>query len=45
MEDVELMFENAKSYNRDDSQIYRDALELQASLAPVTVNALNLSRS
>ncbi|KAI9886653.1 MAG: hypothetical protein M1823_001567 [Watsoniomyces obsoletus] len=29
MQDVELMFENAKSYNREDSQIYKDAVELQ----------------
>jgi len=29
MKDVELMFENAKSYNTDDSQIYKDALHLQ----------------
>lgn len=28
--DVELMFENAKSYNTDDSQIYKDAVLLQA---------------
>lgn len=29
MVDVELMFENAKTYNRDDSQIYKDAVDLQ----------------
>ena len=29
MVDVETMFENAKSYNRDDSQIYKDAVDLQ----------------
>ncbi|KAI9788614.1 MAG: hypothetical protein M1816_006760 [Peltula sp. TS41687] len=29
MKDVELMFENAKTYNRDDSQIHKDAVELQ----------------
>lgn len=29
MKDVEVMFENAKSYNRDDSQIHKDAVELQ----------------
>lgn len=30
MRDVHLMFENAKSYNQDDSQIYKDAVHLQA---------------
>lgn len=30
MVDVNLMFENAKSYNQDESQIYKDAVELQA---------------
>lgn len=30
MVDVDLMFENAKSYNQDESQIFRDAVELQA---------------
>ncbi|KAG0647295.1 chromatin remodeling [Hyphodiscus hymeniophilus] len=29
MKDLELMFENAKSYNMDDSVIYKDAVELQ----------------
>jgi len=29
MKDVEIMFENAKMYNRDDSQIYKDAVDLQ----------------
>ncbi|KAF2760855.1 Bromodomain-containing protein [Pseudovirgaria hyperparasitica] len=29
MKDVEIMFENAKSYNKDDSQIYQDAIHLQ----------------
>ncbi|KAH0543967.1 hypothetical protein FGG08_001734 [Glutinoglossum americanum] len=29
MKDVETMFENAKMYNRDDSQIYKDAVDLQ----------------
>lgn len=29
MKDVELMFDNAKSYNADESQIYIDAVELQ----------------
>ncbi|THV75028.1 hypothetical protein D6D29_00117 [Aureobasidium pullulans] len=30
MRDVDLMFENAKKYNEDESQIYKDAVELQA---------------
>jgi chromatin structure-remodeling complex subunit RSC1/2 len=29
MVDVELMFENAKKYNEDDSQVYKDAVHLQ----------------
>ncbi|KAI9822882.1 MAG: hypothetical protein M1832_002907 [Thelocarpon impressellum] len=29
MKDVEVMFENAKSYNQDESQIYKDAADLQ----------------
>jgi len=29
MKDVELMFENAKSYNEDGSTIYKDAVDLQ----------------
>ncbi|KAF4537579.1 Chromatin structure-remodeling complex protein rsc1 [Lasiodiplodia theobromae] len=29
MKDVEIMFENAKSYNQDESQIYKDAVYLQ----------------
>ncbi|KAI9666205.1 MAG: hypothetical protein M1821_004140 [Bathelium mastoideum] len=29
MKDVDVMFENAKSYNQDESQIYKDAVELQ----------------
>ncbi|KAF2258533.1 hypothetical protein CC78DRAFT_572430 [Lojkania enalia] len=29
MQDVELMFENAKTYNEDDSQVYQDAVYLQ----------------
>ncbi|KAI9797955.1 MAG: hypothetical protein M1833_005011 [Piccolia ochrophora] len=29
MKDVDTMFENAKLYNRDDSEIYKDAVELQ----------------
>lgn len=29
MKDLELLFENAKAYNLEDSQIYRDAVDLQ----------------
>ncbi|KAJ5162435.1 Bromodomain [Penicillium capsulatum] len=29
MRDLDLMFENAKAYNQSDSQIYRDAVDLQ----------------
>ena len=29
MKDVDTMFENAKSYNQDESQVYKDALYLQ----------------
>lgn len=29
MKDMDLMFENAKMYNEDDSEIYKDAVELQ----------------
>ena len=31
MKDIDLMFNNAKEYNRDDSQIYKDAIELQVN--------------
>lgn len=30
MQDIELMFENAKTYNEDDSKVYKAAVELQA---------------
>ncbi|CAG8982462.1 hypothetical protein HYALB_00009956 [Hymenoscyphus albidus] len=29
MKDLDLMFENAKSYNLEDSQVYKDAVDLQ----------------
>ncbi|TVY81945.1 Chromatin structure-remodeling complex subunit RSC1 [Lachnellula suecica] len=29
LKDLDLMFENAKSYNLEDSQVYRDAVDLQ----------------
>ena len=41
MRDIDVMFNNAKSYNQDESQIYKDAVYLQVcscstSLAFVT---------
>jgi hypothetical protein len=32
IEDMELMFENAKAFNEDDSQLYKDAVLLQVNL-------------
>ena len=32
MKDIEQIFENAKLYNEDESQIYKDAVDLQVSL-------------
>lgn len=32
MRDVDTMFNNAKSYNQDESQIYKDAVYLQVRL-------------
>jgi chromatin structure-remodeling complex subunit RSC1/2 len=29
MKDIDLMFDNAKLYNQDESQIYKDAVALQ----------------
>ncbi|KAI9816942.1 MAG: hypothetical protein M1826_001714 [Phylliscum demangeonii] len=29
MEDIEMMFRNAQAFNREDSQVYRDAVDLQ----------------
>ena len=31
MKDIEQIFENAKLYNEDESQIYKDAVDLQVS--------------
>ena len=33
MKDVEIMFDNAKTYNREDSQIYKDAVDLQVGIS------------
>ena len=33
MRDIDVMFNNAKSYNQDESQIYKDALYLQVCLS------------
>ena len=30
MRDVDLMFDNAKAYNQDESEIHKDAVDLQA---------------
>lgn len=35
MRDIDIMFNNAKSYNEDESQIYKEAVFLQVS--PITV--------
>ena len=32
MKDIEQIFDNAKLYNEDESQIYKDAVDLQVSL-------------
>ena len=32
MRDIDTMFNNAKAYNQDESQIYKDAIYLQACL-------------
>jgi len=31
LRDIDTMFNNAKSYNQDESQIYKDAVYLQVS--------------
>ena len=31
MKDIEQIFDNAKLYNEDESQIYKDAVDLQVS--------------
>ncbi|POS83873.1 hypothetical protein EPUL_004566 [Erysiphe pulchra] len=36
LKDLELMFENAKSYNREDSQVYIDAVDLQKEARLIT---------
>lgn len=40
MTDVDLMFENAKLYNEDESQIYKDAVELQLETRKVAEQEL-----
>ena len=32
MRDIDVMFNNAKSYNQDESQIYKDAVYLQVCI-------------
>ena len=34
MKDIDQMFENAKLYNEDESQIYKDAVYLQVGFLP-----------
>ena len=34
MRDIDTMFNNAKSYNQDESQIYKDAVYLQVYSTP-----------
>ena len=38
MRDIDTMFNNAQSYNQDESQIYRDAVYLQVCLTCVMSN-------
>jgi len=41
MKDVELMFNNAKQYNEDDSIIYQDAVDLMVKSTNVLMYARN----
>ena len=41
MKDVELMFNNAKQYNEDDSIIYQDAVDLMVKSTNVLTCARN----
>ncbi len=41
MRDIELMFENAKTYNEDESEIYMDAVELQACILTLNLMSTN----
>jgi len=41
MKDVELMFNNAKQYNEDDSIIYQDAVDLMVRSTNVLMYARN----
>jgi len=45
MGDVEQMFENAKAYNEDDSEIYKDAVELQTEIRKLAQEELTRSDS
>lgn len=37
MKDVDTMFNNAKLYNEDESQVYKDAVQLQVRTLSVVV--------
>ena len=43
MRDIDVMFNNAKSYNQDESQIYKDAVYLQVCLRNATLALLMLT--
>lgn len=42
MRDIDVMFNNAKSYNQDESQIYKDAVYLQVLLCNASLALLIL---
>jgi len=41
MKDLETMFENAKSYNQDESQVYKDAVYLQKETKKIAEEVRN----
>ncbi len=43
MRDVDVMFNNAKSYNQDESQIYKDAVYLQVCFCKATLALVMLT--
>lgn len=43
MRDVEQMFENARVYNEDESEIYKDAVELQKEVRKIAQEEMNRS--
>jgi hypothetical protein len=40
MRDIDTMFNNAKAYNLDESQIYKDAISLQVNLPLLNLLAM-----